>query len=306
VNTTLPADVTDFAVAARRRLERLGGADLAQRAERDRSLRDAVGIALDDLGVAELEVRADPDQFLAAAQLCRVAGSVALPWPVVEDLLAVEEQRLALVDLANPRVDHGDLPGSWLGTSLDGTAHVLQIGAVRRSKLGPFLVPAECGKRHGDIDPDDIARHLTLGSWRILGGIEAALSQVVAHVTVRKQFGKPLSDFQTVRFAVADASVAVRGLDELAKYTSWRLASASPTRRTADAVALRLCAVDTATQVLRSCHQLLGAVGFCDEHDVSIFDRHLQPLLRLPESAERLALRLTPAVRRGDLETLFT
>jgi hypothetical protein len=306
VKTSLPEDVTEFAVAARRRLERFGGADFALRAEQDRDLRGSVGAALTELGAPELEVRTDPEQFLAAAQLCRVAGSVALPWPIVEDLLAVDGRRLALVDPTNPRVDHGDLPGSWLGADLDGAAYMLQVGQVRRAKLGPFLVPAQCGERQADIDPDDIERHLILGSWRILGGIEAALGEVVEHVTVRKQFGKPLADFQAVRFAVADASVAIRGLDELAKYTSWRLDAAPPARRRADAVALRLFAVDTATQVLRACHQLLGAVGFCDEHDVSVFDRHLQPLLRLPESAERLALRLTPAVRTGDLETLFS
>lgn len=306
MNTRLPGDVTEFAASARRRLGRLGGADLALRSERDRTLRDAVGAALVELGATELEVRTDPEQFLAASQLCRVAGELALPWPVAEDLLGFDGQRLALIGLANPRVDHGDLSGSWLGSDLDGTAYALRVGQPRRAKLGPFLVPTQCGERRADVDPVDIARHLILGSWRILGGIEAALGQVVAHVTVRKQFGKPLADFQTVRFAIADASVAVRGLDELAKYTSWRVDSAPVARRRVDAIALRLFAVDTATQVLRTCHQLLGAVGFCDEHDVSVYDRHLQPLLRLPESAERLTLRLAPAVRSGDLETLFT
>jgi hypothetical protein len=47
-------------------------------------------------------------------------------------------------------------------------------------------------------------------------------------------------------------------------------------------------------------------VGFCDEHDVSVLDRHLQPLLRLPCSSEGLADRLVPAVSRGELESLFT
>jgi hypothetical protein len=61
-----------------------------------------------------------------------------------------------------------------------------------------------------------------------------------------------------------------------------------------------------AREVLRTCHQLLGALGFCDEHDVSVLDRHLQPLLRLPYAAEALADRLVPAVSRGELESLFT
>ena len=306
MNTTLPADVTEFAGSARRRLQQLGGPDLALRAERDRSLREPIAAALAEIGAYELEPRTDTEQFLAAAALCRVGGGLALPWPLVEELLAVDGRRLALVDPKNPRVDHGDLPGDWLGSDLAGAAFQLRIGEPRRAKLGPFLVPAARGADHPSIDLEDVARHVVLGSWRVLGCIEAAFGQVVEHVTVRKQFGKPLADFQTVRFAVADASVALRGLEELAKYTAWRLGTASPPRRYVDALVLRLSAVDTATQVLRTCHQLLGAVGFCDEHDVSVFDRHLQPLLRLPESAERLALRLTPAVRAGELETLFS
>jgi acyl-CoA dehydrogenase len=306
VNTTLPADVTEFAAAARRKLERLGGPDLALRAERDRALRQPVGAAVGDLGGFELEVRTDPDQFLAATQLCRVAGQLALPWPVVEEMLSIDGARLALVEAQTVRVDHGDLPGDWLGCDLDGATYRLQPREPQPAKLGPFLVLAHLGDRAPDVDADDIARHLVLGSWRILGGIEAALGQVVEHVTVRKQFGQPLAEFQTVRFAIADASVAVRGLDELAMFTSWRLSSAPSARRQVDAVGLRLFAAETATQVLRTCHQLLGAVGFCDEHDVSVVDRHLQPLIRLPMSAERLAMRLAPAVRRGDLETLFT
>ena len=71
-------------------------------------------------------------------------------------------------------------------------------------------------------------------------------------------------------------------------------------------MALRLHAVDTARAVLRTCHQMLGAIGFCDEHDVSVIDRHLQPLLRDPCAGETLAMRLVPAVRSGEFETLFS
>jgi acyl-CoA dehydrogenase len=306
VNTALPTDVVAFADSARRRLASLGGPDLALRAEQDRSLREPVGQALSQLGIAELEVRDDAEQLLAASQLCRVAGSLALPWPVVDDLLAVDGSRLALIDPAAPRVDHGDLPGHWRGSDLDGTTYRLNVGAPSRAKLGPFLVPATCGDPVTAVGSDDVARHLVLGAWRILGGLEAALRQVVEHVGVRKQFGKALAEFQTVRFTVADSSVALRGLEELARFTTWRMETATAAQRSADAVALRLFAVDTATQVLRTCHQLLGAVGFCDEHDVSVYDRHLQPLLRLPASSERLALRLVPAVGTGEFETLFS
>jgi hypothetical protein len=307
MKSALPKDAVAYGEAARGRLERLGGVDFGLRAEADRALRKEAGAALADLGVGELDVRADLDQFLAAAQLCRAAGALCVPWPVVPELVRIDGRRVTLIDPTGPRVDHGDLDDEWIGADLDGTAHELQIGSLpQRAKLGPFLVPAQLRAAADQVAADDIARHLVLGAWRVLGGLEAALGQVVEHVKARKQFGQALAQFQVVRFGIADASVALRGLDELARFTSWRLAVAEPAKRSADAVALRLHAVDTARSVLRTCHQMLGAIGFCDEHDVSVIDRHLQPLVREPCSGESLAMRLVPAVRSGEFETLFS
>jgi hypothetical protein len=307
MKTALPEDAVAYGEAVRGRLERLGGVDFGLRAESDRGLREEAGKALDDLGAFDLDVRDDLDQFLAAAELCRAAGALCLPLPVVEGLMRIDGLRLALIDPVAPRVDHGDLPGGWIGADLDGTAHRLEIGALpQRAKLGPFLVPAQLGEVVAPVDADDVARHLVLGAWRILGGLQAALGQVVEHVKARKQFGQALAQFQVVRFGIADANVALVGLDELARYTAWRLNAAEPAKRRADAVALRLHAVDTARSVMRTCHQMLGAIGFCDEHDVSVIDRHLQPLLREPCSGETLALRLVPMVRSGEFETLFS
>ena len=305
MRTSLPEEVLTFGASVRRSLERLGGTELALRAEVDRSLRAAVGSTLQELGVEELDVRLDEEQLLAAAELCRVSGALALPWPIVEDLLAVAGARLALVDPANPRVDHGDLPGAWVGCDLDGQSFELTMHPAARAKLGPFLVPAARG---GDLPPvgaADVSRHLVLGSWRLFGGLQTCFERVVEHVGVRVQFGRPLSAFQTVRFAIADASVAMRGFEELVKFTTWRLGSAPAQQALADAYALRLQGAETAVRVLRTCHQLFGAVGFCDEHGVSVLDRHLQPLIRLPVSSESLAARLVPLVGRGDFEGLF-
>jgi alkylation response protein AidB-like acyl-CoA dehydrogenase len=136
--------------------------------------------------------------------------------------------------------------------------------------------------------------------------MQRSLHIVTEHVQARIQFGQPLAEFQSVRFAVADAAVAVRGLHELAKYTICRPESLPAQIHSADALVLRFKAADAARQVLRTSHQLLGALGFCDESDVSVLDRHTQPLIRLPLGAEALGLRLIADVRDGSLETLFS
>jgi alkylation response protein AidB-like acyl-CoA dehydrogenase len=158
----------------------------------------------------------------------------------------------------------------------------------------------------GTVSAADVDLHLVLGSWRILGALQQSLEITRQHVLARMQFGKPLAEFQAVRFTIADASVALRGLHELAKYTIWRAELTPAEVRSADALILRLKAADTARQVLRAAHQLLGALGFCDESDISVLDRHTQPLIRLPVSTEVLAQRLIPNVRGGQFETLFS
>ena len=306
MDNRLPDEVVAFGASARDRLGALGGVRFAMRAETASECRDEAAAALAELGAWDVDVRAGIDELLAAAQLCRVAGALVLPYPVVEQLLAVDGARLALIDARRPWIDHGDLPGEWVGADLDGVAHRLEPAPRTLSRLGPFVTRAGLGPALDDVSIDDVARHLTLGAWRLLGGLEEALALASSHVTVRKQFGRPLAEFQTVRFNVADASVALRGLEELAKYTVWRLGTTGGRAAWIDALALRLHADEVAGDILHTCHQLLGAIGFCDEHDVSVLDRHLQPLLRLPCSAEVLVERLVPAASAGEIAALFS
>lgn len=306
MKTDLPQDISDFAAVAGKRLTRLGGPPAALRAEADDSVRDAARAALKEVGAFDLDVRSSPDDLLAAAVLCQAAGATVLPYPLVEELLSIDGARLALVNPKAPRIDHGDLAGDWIAADLDGNRYRPRPAARTGAKLGPFLVPATLGAPEGSVGAADVNLHLVLGSWRILGAVQQSLQIVTEHVRARIQFGKPLADFQAVRFAVADAAVAVRGLHELAKYTICRPESLPAPIHSADALVLRLKAADTARQVMRTSHQLHGALGFCDESDVSVLDRHTQPLIRLPLGTDELALRLIPSVSDGSLETLFS
>jgi hypothetical protein len=306
MKTALPEDIAEFAAVAGKRLLRLGGPQAALRAETEDKLRQDARAALSDLGAFDLDIRSSSDDLLAAAVLCQAAGAVALPYPLVEELLAVDGARLALVNPEAPRIDHGDLAGDWIAADLDGARYQVRPSRRTAAKLGPFLVPATLSPPDGIVPPADVNLHLTLGAWRIAGAVQQALDITRQHVVDRTQFGKPLAEFQAVRFTIADAAVAVRGLHELAKYTISRMESSPERVVSADALMLRLKAAETARQVLRTAHQLLGALGFCDESDISVLDRHTQSLIRLPVSTEVLAMRLMPGVRDGGLETLFS
>jgi hypothetical protein len=70
-------------------------------------------------------------------------------------------------------------------------------------------------------------------------------------------------------------------------------------------LALRVHAIDVARAVLRTCQQLHGAAGVCDEYDISVITRHIQPALRLPFGAERGAQLLADAIDAQGFAGLF-
>lgn len=309
MNPVLPDEAVEFAATAAKAFSALGGVDAMRRAEDAPSVRAAeVAPALTALGIDELDPRDDADALAAAAALCEAAGRVALPFPVPSTLLADGDRRpFAVVPDSACRVDHGDLFPEWRLATLTSEVRVGHArGTPERlgTRLGAFVVDLEAGDPLAPA-PADVALHLTLTGWQLLGVVDRAVELAVDHVTTRVQFGKPLSAFQAVQFQLADCAVAVAGLRELACFTLWRLAAA-PDHALADVLALRVHAIDVTRSVLRTCQQLHGAAGVCDEYDISVLTRYAQPALRLPWSAERTATELATAIAHDGFEGLFS
>ena len=306
MNPTLPAEAVAFGESAKGAFEKLGGVDAARRAEADPAGRTAVGVALAALGADELDPREDLDVAAAAAELCRVAGRVVLPYPVVAVLLRQPDgSPFSVVGSDRGRVSHADLFPEWTVALIDGTVCRATGPATRLgTRLGPFVGDLTIGDLAGAPNPADVALALTLGAWQVLGGVERALELAIEHVSGRIQFGQPISAFQAVQFQLADAALGVDGLRELCRFTLWRLA-ADPAGAPADALALRVHAIDVARSVLRTTQQLHGASGVCEEYDISVICRHIQPLLRLPFGAEATLSALVDAIATTGFESLF-
>ncbi len=303
MNPHLNEAAQSFGAVAARAFVSIGGVDMARRAEADPELRRRdVAPLLDQLGVTELDARADGDSAEAAAALCREAGRVALPYPVVALVLG----RLALGAArgTDAMVDHADLFATWRLASLEGEASTgSPVGTRLGTRLGPFVGPVARGEP-ASATPREVALHLTLTGFVIAGALTTALELATAHVADRVQFGKPLSSFQAVQFQLADAHVAVASVDELVQFSLWRCLVA-PEGALPDALGARLGALDAARSVLRTCQQLHGAAGVCDEYDVSVITRHLQPALRIPFGAETTASHLVDAVAQHGFDGLF-
>src|SRR3984957_17440303 len=272
-------EAKEFGRQALRAFEAAGGDDLLQRAEAKPDAREGlVTPVLSGLGAWELDVRTDPDSLEAAAALCRSAGYWALPYPVAERLARpadLDVDGLIVVAGATREAPLGGLDNRWAAVTLDGN----RSSVVRLSTTGPAFTAA---LELSAVDADgaaDVALALVLPCWTLLGMLDRAIELTVNHVRLRKQFGQPLSTFQGVQFQLTDAEVERSGLDILAKHALW---SSGTSEGLHDALALRLAAVEAAEVVFRVCHQLHGAVGFCDETTLSWLSRYSQPLRRLP------------------------
>ena len=311
MNTDLSPEAVEYGRTARRALDAAGGDDLARAAAVDRDGGGAAKV-LDGLGAWDLDPRGSAEELEAAAALCRSAGWWAVPHPVAERLARprdVEADALVVVSGSRPpgavAAAVAGLGLRWLAADLGG----------RRSLATPRPVTAPTGKPTVAVPVDlvplddrgagDVALGLVLPCWTLLGMLDRAVELTSAYVRARRQFGQPLSSFQGVQFQLTDAEVERLGVEELAKHALWSVATGRPDA-VADALALRLAAVEAAEVVFRVTHQLHGAIGFCDETALSWLSRASQPLRRLPLGPSATRAALTDHLGRRALTGLFS
>ena len=300
----LSEDAQEYGRQALRAFEAAGGDQLVQDAEAKPAIRESlVGPVLNELGAWELDARTDVDGLEAAAALCRSAGYWALPYPVAERLAKptdLESDGPIVVASNRPAGAVGGVETRWTAVTSGGTRSTV----VGHGATGPaFVTPLELS----EIDKNgagDVALALALPCWTLLGMLDRAIELTIAHVSLRKQFGQPLSTFQGVQFQLTDAEVERSGLEILAKYALWSIGSDKP-EAIVDALALRMSAIEAAEVVFRVCHQLHGAVGFCDETTLSWLSRYSQPLRRLPLGLSATRDELTRRAGRSGLTGLY-
>jgi alkylation response protein AidB-like acyl-CoA dehydrogenase len=154
--------------------------------------------------------------------------------------------------------------------------------------------PAELLAVPSGFDP--VAGLTVLRLHAALGAVEGACRLTREHVTVREQFGRPLSRFQAVAHRLAEMDCA-RALFEVAVHAAVGLEPA----RVAAAAAL---ADPVLTTVARLAHQLHGAMGITRESPLHRYTTLLWSLRDELGPARQWALRLHD-LALGDEETLW-
>jgi len=301
-------DAAEFGRVVRDALGSAGGDELVQRAEAEPAGREAlVGDLLGDLGLWELDVRGSGDELEAAAAACRSVGWWGIPASVPERLARptdLDVDALAVVGGPRPAAPVHGTSLRWVAVDLDGRRSTPTARPLPTTPRKAAMV-AEV-----DLDPideagtEDVLFGLLLPCWTLLGMLDRAMALTVEYVQDRQQFGKPLAAFQAVQFQLTEAEVERAGAEELAKYATWSVATRRP-EALDDVLALRLAALEAADLGMRICHQLHGAIGFCDESTISWISRYSLPLRRLPLPVSGTRTELTRRAGRRGLAGLY-
>ncbi|MDW4904336.1 acyl-CoA dehydrogenase family protein [Streptomyces sp. ADMS] len=109
-----------------------------------------------------------------------------------------------------------------------------------------------------------------------IGLAQAALDEALAYATGRRQFGRPISDFQGLRFLLADMATQIEAGRAL-YLTAARLRDAGRPFGKQAAMAKLLC-TDTAMKVTTDAVQVLGGYGYTADFPVERYMREAKVL----------------------------
>jgi hypothetical protein len=133
----------------------------------------------------------------------------------------------------------------------------------------------------GAAAPADTARAYEFGvlatAAQLVGAGQAMLDHSVEYAKQRSQFGRIIGSYQAIKHKLADVHIAVELARPLVYGAALALADASPdTAR--DISAAKVAAADAALLAARSSLQTHGAIGFTQEHDLSLLLLRVQAL----------------------------
>jgi alkylation response protein AidB-like acyl-CoA dehydrogenase len=100
-----------------------------------------------------------------------------------------------------------------------------------------------------------------------IGGAQFCLERTIAYMRERKQFGERLSDFQALRFRVADYATELEAARLMVRRAATAVSAGEPGATRLAAMAKRL-ATDTGFDVVNGCLQLHGGYGYLRDHPI--------------------------------------
>jgi alkylation response protein AidB-like acyl-CoA dehydrogenase len=108
----------------------------------------------------------------------------------------------------------------------------------------------------------------------IVGAAQRVLELCVEHARVRVQGGRPIGSYQAIQHACADLYRDVESARWLTWEAEWTLATGRPDADAAVAAAKAYVA-EAGLRVARRGHQIMGAIGYCEEHPLHLFHKRI-------------------------------
>lgn len=218
--------------------------------------------------------------FVELVIACEAIGHHGVPGPWVESIawapLALSDEA-TLTALAEGAVATVAAPPEVpLALDADNASVVLIVadGAVRagspgesRTSIDPTrrlfkLTPGEVVGAHNLAEAFDAATLATAA--QLLGAGERVLADSVTYVKQRTQFGRPIGSYQAIKHKLADVRIAL----DFARPLIFG-AALDPTPRNVSAA--KVAAADAAYLAARAGLQVHGAIGYTQEHDLSLW-----------------------------------
>jgi alkylation response protein AidB-like acyl-CoA dehydrogenase len=244
---------------------------------------------LADLGVTALAVPekfdgidAHPVDLVVAAERL---GRWCVPGPVTESiavapiLLADDDRSAALAagELIATVAMPPKVPRA-LDAHAAGVVLVAADGAVRDGAAGTQHESVDPSRKLFDVSasgeprPADVARAYEFGALttaaQLVGAGQALLDASVEYAKQRSQFGKVIGTYQAIKHKLADVHIAIELARPLVYGAALSLANS----------AAKVAAADAALLAARSALQTHGAIGFTQEHDLSLWLLRVQAL----------------------------
>lgn len=155
-----------------------------------------------------------------------------------------------------------------------------RVATVDATRILAELSPDEVLAENVDVrDAVDIGTLATAA--QLLGMASAMLASAADYAQARKQFGRAIGSFQAVKHQLADVAIAVEMARPLvhaaALGVDGLVSEGTDVRR--DVAAAKVAAGDAAYLASRRALQVLGAIGYTTEHDLSRYLTKTRALL---------------------------
>ncbi len=117
-----------------------------------------------------------------------------------------------------------------------------------------------------------ITKAIIAKCFEMLGNTEKIVDMSVEYAKTRKQFSRPIGSFQSMQWLCADMSIESKAAKYMIYRTAWELYSGNLASETKVAMC-KAWISDAQYRICFRAHEIFGAIGFTEDHDLSLYTR---------------------------------